>query len=99
MGEETSVRNSEWTFAEVYCVLNTNGSSTGSALLGFDHHRQQFVDLGMHKGVVKSDLTPQPHPFDTWKSTADLDDFTPEALDKPFGQPTGPQMDDEDLPF
>jgi hypothetical protein len=38
-----------WTFAEIYCVLNNNGPSNGTALVAFAGPQQRFYDLGLVK--------------------------------------------------
>jgi replicative DNA helicase len=50
-GMAAKVPGSSASYAEVYCGLNNNGPSNGSAYLLFDGDRQIFEDVGMNKYV------------------------------------------------
>lgn len=89
-------------FTEIYCGLNNNGPSNGSAYVAFDGDKQIFEDLNESKytAVDESSIEEEILRIEKGENGFDIeefnnmladeeeeDDFDPEPLDKPFGEP------------
>jgi replicative DNA helicase len=114
-GRATVLKGTPYSFAEIYCPLNSNGASNGTAYVVFDSEKQMFTDLGQNKFVLEDkDYSEEIARIAAGTNTFDSDGYVPEddpdvrdglveptisTMEKPKRQAKGVQSSGKDLLF